>query len=263
MAAGSGAADFAQFDPHELEAEFPDLKRSGIILPRVVAGSPLHAWAVRQNGVAIPYDIAPRLDLSSGWEAVVASRSGRTWSTLRRKARRLQAHGTVEVVHVTESDQIDAHLPEVFRLYEARSKVVRRRGVWRTRRGRLFLASWMKALADEGALDLTILSVDGKAEAFTFVIADRDAHYLYALAFDPGSPAARESPGEQLLVEGMKAAAVKGAKYFDFLVGDEAYKRSWAAENREVSTQVVGGGHASRRLVSEAFRLRQALRNRV
>ncbi len=129
--------------------------------------------------------------------------------------------------------------------------------------GRLFLASWMKALAQEGALDLGILLVDGRAEAFTFVITDPDAPYLYALAFDPASPAARDSPGEQLLVEAMKTATEEGAGYFDFLVGDESYKRSWATEFRPVSTRVVGGSRIARRLVSAFFEVRQAVRNRL
>ncbi len=263
VAAGFGAADYAQFDPRKAEAVIPHLVRTGLVLPRVVEESPQDQWAARQESVAIPYDIAPRLDLSSGWEAVAARRSGRTWSSFRRKTRRLKARGPMEIIHVTDPDQVDAWLPDVFRLYEARSRVARRRGVWRSKRGRLFLASWMKALADEGALDLAILLVDGQAEAFTFVIADPDVHYLYALAFDPSSPVARDSPGEQLLVEAMKGAAQQGAVYFDFLVGDEPYKRAWATELRAVSTRVIGGSAASRRLISTSFELRQAVRNRL
>ena len=164
---------------------------------------------------------------------------------------------------MTDSDQIDTWLLDVFRLYEARSSVARRRGVWRSEQGRLFLTTWMKALAEEGALDLAILLVDGVAEAFTFVIADSDVHYLYALAFDPTSGVARDSPGEQLLVEAMKTAAREGATHFDFLVGDESYKRSWATENRAVSTRVVGGSRSSRKLITAFYQARQAVRRRL
>ncbi|MFT4604165.1 MAG: CelD/BcsL family acetyltransferase involved in cellulose biosynthesis [Rhodothermales bacterium] len=263
VAAGFGAADYAQIDPRKAQAALPELARTGLILPRVVGGSSLDLWAAQQESIVIPYDIAPRLDLSPGWDAVAARRSGRTWSGFRRKAKRLKARGPVEIIHVTDSDHVQEWLPDVFRLYEARASVVRRRGVWKSKRGQLFLASWMKGLADEGALDLAILSVDGRAEAFTFVIADPDVHYLYALAFDPSSPVARDSPGEQLLVEAMKSAAGEGALHFDFLVGDESYKRAWATEFRPVSTRVVGGSPTSRRLISAPFAVRQALRNRL
>jgi CelD/BcsL family acetyltransferase involved in cellulose biosynthesis len=252
-----------QFDPSKMESVLPDVVQKGLILPRVVGESPLDAWATGHEASSIPYDIAPRLDLSSGWDAVAARRSGRTWSSFRRKKRRMEARGPVEVVHATDPDQVDAWLPDVFRLYEARSAVAKRRGVWRTLQGRLFLASWMKALAEEGALDLSILLVDGHAEAFTFVITDPDAHYLYALAFDPASPASRDSPGEQLLVEAMKRAASEGAAHFDFLVGDESYKRSWATEFRPVSTRLVGGNRATRQLIGAMFELRQAIRTRL
>lgn len=261
LAAGSGAADFAQMSPETIQAALPDVLKSGLVLPRVAEGTPLADWCDAEGTVTIDYDVAPRMALTGGWEAVRQRRSSRTWSGLRRKARRMASQAEVLFISVTSLEDLERWTPSLFALYEKRSRSVRRRGVWTNPRGRRFLEAWMRELALEGALEVTLLLADGVPEAFTFVIADADTHYLYGLAFDPESRFARDSPGEQLLVRAMESATKKGASWFDFLVGDEPYKRKWATESRKVTTRLLVPNAALRLLLKAWFSGRQRVRS--
>jgi CelD/BcsL family acetyltransferase involved in cellulose biosynthesis len=198
----------------------------------------------------VPYDVAPRTDLGDGWASILSDRSPRTRSTLRRKARKLSEEGDRQFVHVTQPDQIGDWLPAAFDLYAARAASVRRGRLWQSDRGRAFLETWMRRLSGEHALDLAFLLVAGEPQAFAFGIADPDAYYLYGLGFDPRSRLARWSPGEQLLVHLLETAALRGMRNFDFLVGDEPYKRAWATERRVVSTALLGPNRVAQEALS-------------
>ncbi len=261
FSAGFGAADFAMPAWGEETQDLVAIHaKRGLLLPRVVEGSPLADLISGMKTTEIPYDIAPRMSLTQGWEAVMDRRTARTRSTIRRKARKLSEIGPLEVRHITDGDDLALWLPSAFRLYEARAASVRRGRLWQTTRGKAFLASWMGELAGEGALDLSFLLVGGEPQAFAFCIADADSCYLYGLGFDPASPLARWSPGEQLLIHLMKSASEKGCQYFDFLVGDEPYKRAWATENRLVQTVALGPNRAVREALLAWPRLTGAAR---
>ncbi|NNE69525.1 MAG: GNAT family N-acetyltransferase [Rhodothermales bacterium] len=258
--AGWGAADYSQVKPT------PDLEvmaARGLIMPRVAEGSALAEWVGRRSSVTIPYDVAPGLDLRGGWEHVQSRRSSRTWSGLRRKRKKLEAGGPLEILHVDDAAGVREWLPKALRLYVARAAVAKRRGVWQTEKGRRFLEDWMTGLAAEGALDLSFLMVDGRPEAFIFGISDPASFHLYGLAFDPGSPLSRFSPGEQLLVHALKRACETGQSFFDFGVGDEPYKRAWGDGVRAVNAHVLGPEGITRSAIARWFKGRQAIRVRA
>ena len=58
--------------------------------------------------------------------------------------------------------------------------------------------------------------------------------FWYKPSFDPAF--ARRSPGEVLLRALIEQAHVEGATYFDFGLGDEAFKARFATERRPLLT---------------------------
>ncbi|MFT5515598.1 MAG: CelD/BcsL family acetyltransferase involved in cellulose biosynthesis [Rhodothermales bacterium] len=262
MAAGWGAADYAAPEwTAALRESLLAKAETGLILPRTVVGSALHTWGVQRAAARIVYDIAPRLDLTPGWNAIQARRSSRTWSSHRRKFKKLSELGEISVVRVRDEASLHKWLPAVFALYRARASAVGRTGLWTRPDGQRFLREWMTALAGEGTLDLSILVVGAFPVAFTFGIRDPEDYYLYGLGFDPKSEFARWSPGEHLLVDIMKEAAESGLKTFDFLVGDEPYKSAWADQNRQVETLVFAGGKIKQSFLAVWPRARQYARS--
>ena len=87
------------------------------------------------------------------------------------------------------------------------------------------LPGWrVDLLADQG----------GKAAACVFGYSDADGYYLYNSSFDPAYSAA--SPGVVLLASMIEKAVKEGLSLFDFLKGDETYKRRLGAVHRSLYT---------------------------
>lgn len=87
------------------------------------------------------------------------------------------------------------------------------------------LPGWrVDLLADQG----------GKAAACVFGYSDADSYYLYNSSFDPAH--SRSSPGVVLLSSMIEKAVSEGLSRFDFLKGDETYKRRLGAVHRPLYT---------------------------
>lgn len=75
---------------------------------------------------------------------------------------------------------------------------------------------------------------EGKAAACVFGYSDADSYYLYNSSFDPAH--SRSSPGVVLLSSMIEKAVSEGLSRFDFLKGDETYKRRLGAVHRPLYT---------------------------
>ena len=75
---------------------------------------------------------------------------------------------------------------------------------------------------------------DGQAAACVFGYSDEDCYYLYNSSFDPSHSAL--SPGVVLLTSLIERAIGEGLTRFDFLKGDETYKRRLGAVYRPLYT---------------------------
>lgn len=212
----------------------------------------------------IPFEPAPYVDLTGSWEAFLARKSSRTRATLRRKRRRLEALGPVTFRHVTTPDGLDDALDAAFALYRRRAQTAYRGPLWLEPRGQAFLRDWAHALAREGRLDLTFLSAGERPLAFCFGFHNGQDYFHYGVAFDPDPAVARHSPGTLLLMHILERAFAAGYRRYDFLAGDEPYKREWATGSRMVYAAVMGAGtpvgRAAAAVLAAALRGRQALR---
>lgn len=74
----------------------------------------------------------------------------------------------------------------------------------------------------------------GKAAACVFGYSDAEGYYLYNSSFDPAYSAL--SPGVVLLSSMIEQAVSEGLTRFDFLKGDETYKRRLGAVHRPLYT---------------------------
>ncbi|MDE0230756.1 MAG: GNAT family N-acetyltransferase [bacterium] len=74
----------------------------------------------------------------------------------------------------------------------------------------------------------------GGAAACVFGYSDADSYYLYNSSFDPAYSAS--SPGVVLLSSMIEKAVSEGLSRFDFLKGDETYKRRLGAVHRPLYT---------------------------
>jgi len=82
-------------------------------------------------------------------------------------------------------------------------------------------------LAARGIARLHVMRVDESIVAVAYVLLYRAIVYGYLTGFDPAL--ARFSPGALVLEYSLRESIREGARVYDFLRGDEAYKRDWGA----------------------------------
>ena len=90
------------------------------------------------------------------------------------------------------------------------------------------LARWA---AERGLLRLAFLYLDERPIAFEFSLQDRSAYYLLKGGYDPVHR--RFAPGILLARAMIARAAAEGLSRYEFLGSDEAWKRTWARQDRE------------------------------
>jgi CelD/BcsL family acetyltransferase involved in cellulose biosynthesis len=186
------------------------------------------AAALIRSGCAVRWNAGsrcPYLDLPSTWDEYLSSFSANRRQVLRRRERNLERDHVVVL-----TDYGPENLAEGWRhlvtLHERR---------WATEGGGTFSdprverlhRAFAEQLSRRGQLWLTTLDLDGAPAAAWYGFADRDTVYFYQSGRDPRWE--DKSVGVALMVKMIRRAIERGYRRFDFLRGDEAYKREWTA----------------------------------
>ena len=207
---------------------------------------------------------APVLDLSKGWDAVLAEKlSSKRRYAYRRKRRQLSELGTLEVELAGSWDQIQPALEEGFRLHALRWDGRPDGTDLQNERGRHFHREAYRRLADANLARIITLKLDGRAIAFHSYLAFCNTLYSDRLAFDPEF--ARYSPGFLNTLDMLEAAGAEGLRRVEFLGGREEYKLVFA-DGFEPLFEGFGLAHTRRgRLAASGalatVRLRRRLRD--
>ena len=187
---------------------------------------------------------APVLDLAPGWEAIYQSKvSGKHRSVDRRKRKRLEEHGDVEVRVARTAADLDAALEESFRIHELRWKGRPDGSLYGTERGRRFHVAAVRNLAALDVPRIVTLVVGGRTIAFNFGLVVEGRFCSYRIGFDPDWAAF--SPGYLNNLDMVEAAANEGARVVEFLGGAEEHKQQ-LADRFEPLHQAVGLSSSAR-----------------
>ena len=196
----------------------------------------LRAWSARARpgwrpATTVRTARCPYVDLSAGWQAMLARRKGASRTLLARKQKTLARLGRVELVETGEPDAVRAALPAMFALFADRWYGRHESGGFADRR-REFHTHAAPALAVAGHVRLSLLTLDGHVVAFVYGIRGARGTSSYVIAHD-GAFAA-QSPGAVLLARILESACARADPEYDFSLGDEEYKDAWATGVREV-----------------------------
>lgn len=124
-------------------------------------------------------------------------------------------------------------------LFEQHKKRWRKRGLPGAFLGKTqdFHHYWGKQAVRNKWLQLGILSLDGDPIGAIYGMSMRDTAFFYQAGFDPVHKAA--SPGTLLVASLIRQSISEGRKHFDFLRGDEPYKRRWKPQREHKSVRKV------------------------
>lgn len=169
---------------------------------------------------------SPYLDLDASWDELVTRLGKGSWKDLRRRRRRADERGRLDVRTVTATTHLDAELD--------RCLAVEASG-WKGRQGSAIVcdpatetfyrevAAWA---ARRGWLRLDLLELDGRLLAFELTLRLRDAVHTLKCGFDDAS---RDlSPGRLLCVATTRAAAIDPCLHrAEWLGAEDDYKSDW------------------------------------
>ncbi len=202
---------------------------------------------------------APVLDTGPDWDTVYADHvSSQTRKTHRKRRRRLEEAGALEIVVARDAAAVRAALPDVFAVHEKRWNGAADGSTFGTERGRAFHLAAAPALAGAGAVVLVLLRLDGAPIAFQYALRAGSSLCLFRIGHDPAQ--ARHSPGLLAMLTAMEVASRDGVTRIELLGGGEDYKLAFA-DRREPMQDGVGWARGPRGRTIAALKV-AALRGR-
>ena len=184
-------------------------------------GSGSLPFALRDQYVCSSVTLAPSMD------EFVARLPHGLRRNLRRYREKLDALGRVGL-ESAGPDQVQEHLAAVIYLHRARwASKEHTQGIFGPQQMEEFYRKAVRALFDKGAARLYALRLDGRIIASADVLVENNKAYSYIGGFDPEFAAF--SPGSLVLEYAIARSIEEGAREFDFLRGQEAYKQAWGA----------------------------------
>ena len=215
---------------------------AGSRIARIAGGDQLHLFP-RADG--------PVLDLTDDWEALYEAKvSAKRRSSYRRRLRQLEAQGKVGFGPTRTSSEVEAVLPDAFRLHRLRWAGLPDGSGFATASGVEFHRAALATLADQGFIRLTTMTFEGRVIAFALAFALAGRLYGYRTAFDPSF--ARYSPG-LLTVHALLASACReGLQRVEFLGAADTFKLELADRLEPLHVGIGLAGSAQGRAVVAA-----------
>jgi len=220
------AADVAALVPLLEELEWDVIVLSNLAPNAPVARRLAQAMAARGHATQCqPLWVCPYLELAGDWETYLKSVTRSRRQALRYMEKNLRRHHAVTITDY-DGDRVEEGWRRLVSLHERRwADQAGEGGAFRDPRVDRLHRRFAAELARRGQLWLTTLDVDGEPAAGWYGFTCDDTAYFYQSGRDPRWE--RESVGQVLLATMIRRAMERGLKRFDFLRGEDPYKRQW------------------------------------
>ncbi len=171
------------------------------------------------------------LDLPSTWEEYLGMLQTKQRHELRRKMRRLEEEGKIVYEVVEDKGEVPEYLEQFLSLF-AQSREDKASFLTREREEFFHLIS--QAMAEFGLFRFGVLSLDGRVVAMVMYFDWDNAFYLYNSGYDPEYSFLSVGIISKALC--IKEAIKLGRRRFDFLKGEERYKRHLGGREVQLSS---------------------------
>ncbi|MCE2765578.1 MAG: GNAT family N-acetyltransferase [Fimbriimonadaceae bacterium] len=204
------------------------------------------------------------LDLPTSFETYVTGLS----KSLRYDVRRIDGKALRErdasVIWMDESNQ-SSFVDTFFELHKARWKSRGLPGAFLGSSER-FQRVWMSNPEHLGMLRVNMLVAEGKPIGVVYGMKLGTTMYFYQAGMDPGASAL--SPGTVLVAKLIDRAIEEGCTAFDFMRGDEPYKRRWKPNRERINYRILLAQKSPLATVGkvwneQAWRIEDKIRDRV
>lgn len=153
-----------------------------------------------------------------------------TFKKLRKKLKNLEAMPDFKLIHAQTEDEVKLLLSAFFEQKRVRFAQLGIENPFDSVETQHFLTQLFMSgrLITPRTASLNALSVDGKIIAVVGGVMSQDHFSGMITSYDPNPIYARNSPGQVLFLKMIELKAAQGLKYFDFGVGEAAYKDIFA-----------------------------------
>lgn len=189
------------------------------------------AAVVMRRDTDRPIDlICPYLPLDGGWDFVARRFASGTRKNLERYGRKLDRDADVIERMVTSAADLDDTFDHLVRLHQSIRTSNGDPGVFARSDTEEFLRETARRFLDAGRLRMWRLDADGTPIAIIMCVRSGDSVAFYTTGYDTAW--SKYGPGRRVMALAIRGAIDEGAAEFDFLRGDEPYKRQWGTEIR-------------------------------
>lgn len=217
----------------ELAAYLKNLKGVDVIdLHQLRTGNELAGYFP----TAFPQATCLLLDLPPSYEAYLATLSKSLRYDCKRMEKPAFAAAGSKIVDVGPSD-VQQGMDWLFETHKMRWRKRGLPGAFIGSKSHAFHREWAALASPKGWLWLSTMSQEGKPIGALYGMAMHGTCYFYQAGFDPAFSAL--SPGTLLVAHTIKRAIQEGCTLFDFMRGDEPYKRRWKPQRSVVNRRVL------------------------
>ena len=186
--------------------------------------------------------------------------------SLRYDVGRLDRHPDRFVVRQARGDEIGPALGVFFDTHAKRWRQRGLPGAFVGRRTRRFHVEWAAAADRQDLLRLSVLEIDGEAVGAVYAMRTGATTFFYQSGFDPRHRSV--SPGSLLVAAAIRRAVDDGCRAFDFLRGDEPYKRRWGPQRAVANLRILAPtsgtlGRLGRSVNEFGFAIERRIRSRL
>ncbi len=167
-----------------------------------------------------PMEVTSELTLPDDWDAYLMQLSGKQRHEVRRKLRRLDEAGEIDLRVVRDADELPEALDCFFNLFGSNRED---KAGFMTPAMERYFRSLAAAMADAGLLKLYFLNINGHPASAAMCFEYGDVVYLYNSGYDRKYQ--RLSAGLICKVLSIKASIGAQKTIYDFLKGAESYKK--------------------------------------
>lgn len=182
-----------------------------------------------------PTRAMPRIELDPSWAEPESHFNSRRRSDFRRMGRKAAALGevTYEILE-PQPEELQALLDEAFAVEAKGWKGRSGTAISQDAKTEAFYRDYARRAAKEGILRLCFMRIDGKAAAMQFAVECDDAFWLIKVGYDEAFQ--RVSPGNLLMRETIRHAALKGLRSYEFMGKEADWTKLWAGDARPIAT---------------------------
>lgn len=205
-----------------------------------------HLTAVRA------YERCPFVETGGGWQALLATKPSRFRKWTRKVEQRATGFGPTRLRVLAAPDLKPDHVDLLAMLERTSAHWAAGTAHFQDPR----FAELLRGCLERGVpLTVLLLEIDGRPVAGELLVRHGATDFGLWTAFDPAYP----YTGSYVVQETLRRACETGAARFDFLQGDERYKREWAIGMREVDQAVIARPRLPALLRLAGTRLRWAV----